>query len=55
VISKCNQITLNNQYTAVHRKRIIDQKRGRLQIRKCVLVIYKKQFKLITHWQAEIG
>jgi len=39
----------------MHRKRIIDQKRGKLQIRKCVLVICKGQFELITHWQAEIG
>jgi len=30
----------------VYKKRIIDQNRGKFQIRKCVLVIYKKQFEL---------
>jgi len=39
----------------VHRKIIIDQNRGRMQIRNCVLVIYKEQFELITYWQAEIA
>jgi len=49
VVANKNKAILSGG-AVVHRKRIIDQNRRRLQIRNCVLVIYKEQFELITHW-----